>query len=410
MVKIPPAGVSEVDAWRLFDRSVTSAFAPSRNQVSATLDHAEAVVAIKVFGPAPHRLRVRGPGGSSLGFDAIDLSALSPGWHVVSSRAPTPTTQVELGFEALGEGGGVPELELWAHSDPTALAARVDVTARELPAAFVRYAADAPRAELSAGECTDFAVTLVRSPSLMRRAHLVYESRGLVRGFVVVRSINGLGAHGGTWIKGDDSARTIVEEVDPAALVLGANEVTLCMPDGPTSGAPVAEIRIVGELDRGVGLASGVTLGAEARDGSAVLEDGAPAFGVAAGERIAITLDRLIAPDALVIVGHVSEMPSIDCMDRTGRRRVVAAPPELSAMSTSGTGSDERTVLALDGGALGCRELGATLASGATIRGLSVVGSGAGERVDWPRLVVTSPLEHFGTTAWLGGFVARPPG
>src|SRR5438876_9164165 len=86
LAKISPAGVSEVEAWRLFDRSVTSAFTPSRNQVTVTLGRAEAVAAVKVFGPAPYRVTVRGTGGSALGFDSIDLSKLSPGWHVMTSR------------------------------------------------------------------------------------------------------------------------------------------------------------------------------------------------------------------------------------------------------------------------------------------------------------------------------------
>ena len=89
---------------------------------------------------------MRGTGGSSLGFDPIDLSKLSPGWHVMTSRALTSSSQLELGFEAMGAGGAVPELELWGQDDQGIPAARVDVTAHELPAGWVSYPADAARA------------------------------------------------------------------------------------------------------------------------------------------------------------------------------------------------------------------------------------------------------------------------
>lgn len=50
-----------------------------------------------------------------------------------------------------------------------------------------------------------------------------------------------------------------------------------------------------------------------------------------------------------------------------------------------------------------------TFSTPTTLGELDVIGSGAAEPVDWPRIVVTSCAEHFGTGAWVGGFIARPP-
>ena len=65
--------------------------------------------------------------------------------------------------------------------------------------------------------------------------------------------------------------------------------------------------------------------------------------------------------------------------------------------------------LKLEGGASACAALGLRFDTPTTLGEIDVFGSGAAERVDWPRLVVTSSSEHFGTVAWIGGFTARPP-
>lgn len=62
----------------------------------------------------------------------------------------------------------------------------------------------------------------------------------------------------------------------------------------------------------------------------------------------------------------------------------------------------------IDGDAKACRALAVTFSSTVTLSKLDVIGSGAEEPVDWPRLVVTSAPEHFGKLAWVAGFVARP--
>src|SRR5262249_29709882 len=111
IAKISPSAVSAPDAWRLFDRSIQSELTPGHERITVSLDHAVPLRAFKVFGPAPYHIDIRGPGDLSLGFESLDMSTLSPGWHIVASNAPVSTNQVELRFEPTGSGGGVPELE-----------------------------------------------------------------------------------------------------------------------------------------------------------------------------------------------------------------------------------------------------------------------------------------------------------
>jgi RHS repeat-associated protein len=400
VTKRSPSTVSTADAWRLFDRSIASQFTPGRERITLGLDPPSQLRAFKIFGPAPYHMEIRGAGGSSLGFPSIDMSSLSPGWHVVTSSAATTAAQVELRFESTGAAGGVPELELWAEDDSPATARGVDLAARELPAGLTSISAEPSTAELSAGDCVGFATTAGRSPALLRSAHLVYDASGLFRPFAVVRSVNGLGTQGGQWLTGDGDRRGVVDEIDPAHLRLGVNEVTLCAPDAATGRVSISNLRLVGELDTGAGQARAVTVGDARRDGSAAL-DGNPAttVEVAAGERIEVSFDRLISPDAVVLTGRANGAAAIECVDRAGARRAIDAHDRATA-----TGK----LIALEAGGLACAAIVATFDRGATLGELDVVGSGAAEPVDWPRIVVTSAPEHFGATAWVGGFVARP--
>src|SRR5215216_7520262 len=152
--KVAPSAVSSPDAWRLFDRSIQSAFQPGNERVAVTLDRAVAIAAIKLYGPAPYRIEVRGEGGFALGFDRVDMTTLTPGWHVITPLVATPARRVEIGFEAVGAGGGVPEIELWAQDDHAAVASSVDRTASELPAGLASFTADAASGELAPGRCT----------------------------------------------------------------------------------------------------------------------------------------------------------------------------------------------------------------------------------------------------------------
>lgn len=86
ITKLAPLAVSDENAWALFDRSVSSAYRPDA-PIEVNLGD-EAIAAVKVHGPAPYRITLRGATGSTLGFDTIDLGDISPGWHTFWSTHP----------------------------------------------------------------------------------------------------------------------------------------------------------------------------------------------------------------------------------------------------------------------------------------------------------------------------------
>jgi len=203
--------------------------------------------------------------------------------------------------------------------------------------------------------------------------------------------------YGGAWLAGDSSKRNFVDQIDPSALHVGANEIGLCLPDA-TRGVAISNLRIVGELDRGTNL---VTTGAIGTETAPALIDRDPetSVPVAAGDRVSLAFDRLIAPDALVVATGEAVAGDVDCIDRQG----------TTTRLTTKHHSSPDGVFKLEGGTNRCAEIFFTATEPATISEVNVVGSGAAEPVDWPRVVVTSAAEHFGERAWVGGFVARPP-
>jgi RHS repeat-associated protein len=393
LVKLTPISVSSEGAWSLFDRSIERGFTSPTAPVIVTLDDVAELAAVKVYGPAPYELRVTSSAGSSLGFEPMDLSRLSRGWHAFPASTPSPTNIVELHLKPTGGTGAIPEIELWGIA--TAPRQRItNLSAEELPKPWVATKANT-RIEIEPGYCSSFSVTLTRRPELFRRAFITYQASNVLRGFGIKRSVNGLSEHGGSWLAGAGTTE-VVDEIDPQSLRPGTNEVSLCVPDAAGRRTTIDRLRIVGELDLGVDLMKSISIGNDATDG-AILRDAnlATSIELAPGERVLITLDRLIAPDALLLSGQIHGTVSVTCIERTG----------------TATSLDVRQIgeaFVLDGGARRCAQLAISVDQASTLAELDVIGSGAAERVDWPQLVLTSMREHFGEVAWIGGFVARP--
>jgi RHS repeat-associated protein len=382
LTKLVPTAVSG-DGWKLFDRSLGSRYTPGREPVVVHLPAGAAVDAIKVIGGAPYRLDVTALDGASLGFETIDLAALEPGWHIVRSRDAIPRDAIELAFTPTGTGtGGVPEVELWTRS------ASGDGT--------LTLPAHEPDADLAPGDCASFTISATLPPSQLARAFLAFDSVGLARGFAVRWTLDNAVARDALWLDGDTGERHEREEIDPAALVLGANSVRFCLPSDATHGATISAVRLIGQLDRGVRLASVVT----GVDGGERLLDGdvATTARLPASRRIELALDRWIAPDAVLLLGAAPGAVAVDCVQKSGRVALVATEEAIAG----------GTALAVDGGARACSAIGLTATRSVALGEAIVVGSGAAEPVDWPRLVVTSAAEHFGDVAWVAGFVARP--
>ena len=368
LIKMSPTGlraqgVAAEDAWRLFDRSTSSSIAPvAAAAIEVDLGEAADLAAIKVRGPAPYIVQADG-------FGSIDLSSVDAGWQLLLAEAPVHADRLSLELTPTGDPGPLAEVEIWAAAHSTEAPASVTATAEPL------------LAQLSLAEsCVDFTVSLERRPEHFRRAYLAYASDGLFRPFSVKRWINGGAEQGGAWVAPGDGRRDVLEEIDPAALRAGDNTVSFCLAEGATRGATLSGVRLVGEFDQGH-LAAATPLD------------------VAAGERVVLPFDRLIAPDVLTL--STADAPlSVECLDRAG----IAAPLEHATRTTSTGGS----ATLLDGGDRACAALALIFSSAVSQAEVDVIGSGAAERVDWPRIVVSSEREHLGDRAWVGGYVARP--
>lgn len=387
IVRIVPARVSEPSAWGLFDRSVSTGFTPTR-PVGIDLDRRREIVAVKVLGGSPYELEVRARDGA-LGFPKVDLATLPSGWHVIRPSSLVSTDHVELVFRAHGEGA-VPEVELWTTTEPSDAA--LDPASEPLAPGLESLAAVESSLEIEPSACGTFAVELPRPSAIYRRAHVVYEAN-VLRPWALERSVNGRAAVGGTWIGGARGARALVDEIDPADLNLGLNKLRFCVPTAATERVHLSKVRIVGELDAGTRLITNAAT--DQRDASALIDHRATTtFSVTSGERVVLSFERLIAPDALVM-DSASAVGDVACIAKDGTERTLAT-------------EDLGEALRIEGGAQACRGLALVFRTPANIAELDVVGSGAAERVDWATLVVTSAPEHFGTRAWIGGFVARP--
>lgn len=392
LTRVSPTNVSTLDAWALFDRSVTIGYTPDERVVGVELGRNEQIAAIKVRGASPYSIEVRARGGSSIGFDTVDLSALPAGWHTVVAKNVASTSYVELRFHARGAAVPIPELELWA----------IDAERREpqpvadLAGEGVASASATESSQLiDPGACRTFRVELTRSPTLFRRSYLTYEATGLFRPFAMERSINGGAPTGGSWNDTRaDVSQAFVEEIATTDLVRGNNAVRLCLPVPATHAVTIDALRIVGELDRGHRLATKATINDHVDAAAAVDGRAETTVAVAEGDRMVLDLERLVAPDA-VITDTGSSIAGIECIGK-------------DHTSSPITFEDAGDALRLQGGASACAALVLRFRAAATIAELDVVGSGAAERIDWPHIVVTSPPEHFGTRAWVGGFVARP--
>lgn len=115
--KVVPVAVSSPAVWALFDRSIEQGYVPADGVVAAAFAEVATIDVVKVYGPAPYRLRVTGAAQQSIGFDDIDLSSLSTGWHTFRAREGRGGGAVEVRFEPTVANARIeiplPELEFW---------------------------------------------------------------------------------------------------------------------------------------------------------------------------------------------------------------------------------------------------------------------------------------------------------
>ncbi|MGH2901027.1 MAG: hypothetical protein ACRDMZ_20295, partial [Solirubrobacteraceae bacterium] len=210
----------------------------------------------------------------------------------------------------------------------------------------------------------------------------------------------------GQWFNASAGPAPFVDPIDPEALALGDNHYDVCLPNEAVSHVVIHDAFFVGELDQGtndaVSIAKGPVDGIATEVTSELLDpDNAAPVAVRTGERLVVAMDRWSSPDAVLLRGTIAAW-AVDCLDDGGHAREVE-PSDVAS-------SANRTLISLADGAnrLACTAIAIrpTVGATASLSSVTVIGSGARTRIDWPRITLASPAEHFGQVAWVDGWAS----
>lgn len=422
------------EAWALFDRDTATGFTPKLDGegvliLRVSLDGPSAITHIKVFGPSPYVLDVLADGDAVGPLESIDLSRLKPGWNVLPvSKAAEPETiaaALELHFKAKAPPGAaaappITDLELWSvrqgslpRVSTDSLRDLLEAPDGTLPAHVTAWTATPAMATLEADEetiqapCAAFTFTMSRPPALYRSAWLAFHGKGLFRAFAVTRALNNAPKKPGHWLASDEPGPELfVEPVDPEQLRFGENRYEVCLPSDAVGKVDISDVRFFGELEHGTNAVEAVAIGlvgATPTLGASSLLDPASteSHTIEPGERALVVFERWVSPDG-IIIGSNRMKWSVECLDETGK----GAPLPLDEAGSEG---DSQLLVARHSeGERVCAGLSLSPSGSAKVKYLSVVGSGARQRLDWPHIVLASPPEHFGLAAWVDGWASAP--
>ena len=449
--RITPAELSLVGtgdashAWRLFDRDVTTGFTPQgffgHSTVRVSLRRPTHLAFLKVHGPANVSLQAKLDDGSEVTAET-DLSTLTPGWHAIpvmtshavtalslhfrqhepAPGAPEATGAADDGTEGAHTNGGsaVPEVEIWGLGPtPSALSGYVVEQQLESQQPLPDHADDIPAepsyafisstGNADTGTCHAVHFSLPRPATVYRRAWLSYRLSGAFRPFALTRVLNSSPMRRGHWIAQESEPTRIVEPLDTEALRRGDNRYEFCLPSEANGIGVLTDLRFVGELDTGMNAIEAAGIGpadaAPTEPASEVLapENTTPRT-LAAGQRMVLAFERLLSPDVIAIAADTTSF-ALTCLDVQGnatplpfkRQSAEALPFALLRVSDFGAPNT-----------LSCAGLGITPTAETRISYVNVLASGAARRIDFPRVTLASPQEHFGRVAWVDGFVQAP--
>jgi RHS repeat-associated protein len=323
--KIPGGGelAGRPDPWALFDGDGAIPFETAESvRVRVWLPGSVALEAIGIYGAVTGVVSVYAdtPSGAKAigGLERLALADLPLRWNRFEATSPLEAASVILEITpAPGTRAEVREVELWGKTpvttpkDLSAPPALAESLLTELPVGAVQVSAEPASALVSAprlgpdGGAT-FSVTLDRPGRTFERAFLVYELEGLAHWSGARRRVNGQQAQGG--FHADHTARggLQVEEISPAWLRAGRNEVQFLVANrNDPMGYQVKQLRIVGVPAAGGG---GAYLPAAASGGAVrQLFDGKPETGLAAkdlahgGQVVDLRFPGPSQPDSLLV-------------------------------------------------------------------------------------------------------------
>jgi RHS repeat-associated protein len=442
-VSVPPAGATVVpdaglpEAVQILERdtlkhltdgntnTVYTAYAPST--IRLTLNTGREVKGIKVHGASPYRLSVKAVRDGQLtavgGLEAIDLSALGPGWNHVAATTPLLANVLQITVTPLSQGGGagIAELELWgkgAHINATA--ENVTVAVPPPQTLTVRPSGVAADQEfvLGSGEgaaaTARFNLTMPLSPSQVQQAFLVYDVYGLSHWSETSRSLNDAPPQGGHVRREATQWTTQSEPIAADQLPAGANTVTFrAIGDGSVP-YRVRNVRLVIDPDTGWNFVDHMASNQSAGEAAALI-DGDLATGWAVypsnvGTRAAeptlvaelrqmVAIDRLRLNLSAPLTGNVA----VEVRGADGWQPVLASV----AASSLAVGFNDIALNKPVGTAVRLRFSGGDGA--AKITEVQVAGSPAGAVDANPALTLSYPDagQYFGDMAYVRGFL-RP--
>jgi hypothetical protein len=419
------------EAWALFDRDTGSRWLPTLASgevvLRVALEAPSDLTHVKVFGPSPYVLDVRADGQALGALSGIDLSTLKTGWNVLRvegvNKARRVSGPVELRFRAKSadaEAAPLGDVELWGlrSGAPTRVSTEslrklLAQPSPAFPSELAVSAAEPERATLAADAamiqtpCAAFAFRLDRPPSLYRAAWLAFRGRGMFRAFALTRALNHAPKKTGHWVAAAGDAQSLfVEPLDPEQLRQGDNRFEVCLPSDAVGTVDVSDVSFLGELEHGTNgvesLAIGPVNAAPTRGASSALDPSSTAAHVVErGERVLVLFERWFSPDALMIRGSAASW-SVECLDQAGQGSAfpldVAHEAKGVRLLVARRPWQERV----------CAGLSLVPSARAELSQLWVAGSGARRRLDWPRIVLASPAEHFGLDAWVDGWASAP--
>lgn len=437
VVRVGAAG-SEHGPWSLFDRDTALGWAPELDdrgiaQVEVRFGRHAVLTHLKVFGPSPYDLTVRNELGHAVeGLERVHLGELGSGWNLLPVGGSHAYDSLVLELSPTTTGGEaaehdptpIAEVEFWSLDamqrpvDPHQLQGNTDTSAppsAEVSLAEPEQLALTAQDSESMGDteqaCGSMQFSLSHDPSSYQRAWLSYSIHGVARPFALTRALNAGAMRRGRWLTGlaaeaGATGERIVEPIDPTLLETGDNLYHFCLPGEVGGEVVVSNARFIGELDVGSNLVEWMAAGPL---------DGTPTEGAMellqptndrprslhAGERLLIGLDRWVSPDALLINSSTDGW-ALDCLDEAGEGDALPISPART--------EDGFTLFRIDDASASCAGLALrpTAAAGGAVSYLSVVGSGARRRLDWPKMTLASPAEHFGKVAWIDGWANAP--
>ena len=183
------------------------------------------------------------------------MAGLPLRWNRFEASSPVTASALVLEWRPSHPGASIRELEIWGLTTPSSVASTdllpdqllIGVPPDAVEAVAEPEAQTVASPDLGLGGGATFQVQLDRDARAFSRAFLIYELEGLPHWSAAVRQINGNASQGGFGVVRGSRGGLQVEEIAPAWLQSGPNEIRFAPADNSDPiGYHVRHVRIVG--------------------------------------------------------------------------------------------------------------------------------------------------------------------